>query len=121
MGTAGIRGTIPRMKVVKLPNGGFNQTTQMLKGKISYMPKGGGRPTMLGPGQSLASGISATGLVLPIQIGRVPTATATRDEGHPGRGRSGKCGNGSKETLAVEGPPPMKQVGNQPRRGRSFG
>ena len=42
VGTAGIRGTIPRMKVVKLPDGGFNQTTQMLKGKISYMPKGGG-------------------------------------------------------------------------------
>jgi hypothetical protein len=74
VGTAGIRGTIPRMKVVKLPNGGFNQTTQMLKGKISYMPKGGGRPTLLGPGQSLAAGISAAGGMLPMQIGRVPSS-----------------------------------------------
>ena len=74
VGTAGIRGTIPRMKVVKLPGGGFNQTTQMLKGKISYMPKGGGRPTLLGPGQSLAAGISAAGGMLPMQIGRVPSS-----------------------------------------------
>jgi len=74
VGTAGIRGTIPRMTVVKLPNGGFNQTTQMLKGKISYMPKGGGRPTLLGPGQSLAAGISAAGGMLPMQIGRVPSS-----------------------------------------------
>ena len=74
VGTAGIRGTIPRMKVVKLPSGGFNQTTQMLKGKISYMPKGGGRPTLLGPGQSLAAGISAAGGMLPMQIGRVPSS-----------------------------------------------
>ena len=74
VGTAGIRGTIPRIQVAKLPGGGFNQTTQMLKGKISYMPKGGGRPTLLGPGQSLASGISASGKMLAMQIGRVPSS-----------------------------------------------
>ena len=39
VGTAGIRGTIPRMKVVKLPSGGFNQTTQMLKGKFPTCPR----------------------------------------------------------------------------------
>ena len=74
VGTAGIRGTIPRMKVIKLPDGTINQTTQMLKGQIAFMPKGGGRPTLLGPGQSLAFGINAAGMSLPIQIGRVPAA-----------------------------------------------
>ena len=74
VGTAGIRGTIPRMKVVKLPGGGFNQTTQMLKGKISYMPKGGGRPTLLAQGKVWPAGISAAGGMLPMQIGRVPSS-----------------------------------------------
>jgi len=99
VGTAGIRGTIPRMKVVKLPDGGFNQTTQMLKGKISYMPKGGGRPMLLGPGQSLASGISAAGMVLPFQIGKVPVAVmdAIQAEVDKSSAATGK---------AAEGPPP---------------
>ena len=49
VGTAGIRGTIPRMKVVKLPNGGFNQTTQMLKGSdFLHLPRGGVAPHFLG-------------------------------------------------------------------------
>ena len=99
VGTAGIRGTIPRMKVVQLPDGTINQTTQMLKGQISYMPKGGGRPTMLGPGQSLASGISATGMSLPIQIGRVPASVmkAIQAEVDQASAATGK---------AAEGPPP---------------
>ena len=107
VGTAGIRGTIPRMKVVKLPDGGFNQTTQMLKGKISYMPKGGGRPMLLGPGQSLASGISAAGMVLPFQIGKVPVAVmdAIQAEVDKSSAATGK---------AADGPPPADTPDSNP-------
>ena len=107
VGTAGIRGTIPRMKVVQLPDGTINQTTQMLKGQISYMPKGGGRPTMLGPGQSLASGISASGMTLPIKIGRVPAAVmkAIQAEVDQASAATGK---------ATEGPPPADTPESNP-------
>jgi hypothetical protein len=107
VGTAGIRGTIPRMKVVKLPDGGFNQTTQMLKGKISYMPKGGGRPMLLGPGQSLASGITAAGMVLPFQIGKVPVAVmdAIQAEVDKSSAATGK---------AADGPPPADTPDSNP-------
>ena len=71
VGTAGIRGTVPAIKVVRLPDGGFNQTTSMLRGEIAFTPKTGGLPTMLGPGQSLSIGIGPTGLMLPMNIGRV--------------------------------------------------
>ena len=107
VGTAGIRGTIPRMKVVKLPNGGFNQTTQMLKGKISYVPRGGGRPTLLGPGQSLASAITAAGKSLPMQIGRVPTSVmkAIQAEVDKAGAATGK---------ATEPPPPANTPESKP-------
>ena len=107
VGTAGIRGTIPRMKVVKLPNGGFNQTTQMLKGKISYMPRGGGRPTLLGPGQSLASAITAAGKNLPMQIGRVPSSVmkAIQAEVDKAGAATGK---------ATEPPPPANTPESKP-------
>ena len=45
VGTAGIRGTVPAIQVIKLPDGGFNQTTNMLRGEIEFMPKGGGPAT----------------------------------------------------------------------------
>ena len=107
VGSAGIRGTIPRMKVVKLPNGGFNQTTQMLKGKISYMPRGGGRPTLLGPGQSLASAVTAAGKSLPMQIGRVPSSVmkAIQAEVDKAGAATGK---------ATEPPPPANTPESKP-------
>ena len=77
VGTAGIRGTVPAISVAKLPDGGFTQTTSMLRGEIAFTPKGGGLPTLLGPGQSLSTGIGPNGLVLPIQMGRVPTTLLT--------------------------------------------
>lgn len=69
VGTAGIRGTIPRIQVAKLPGGGFNQTTQMLKGKISYMPKGGGRPTLLDQGKVWPQEFRRTGRCLACKLG----------------------------------------------------
>jgi len=74
VGTAGIRGTVPAISVVKNPNGGFSQTTSMLRGEIAFTPKGGGLPTLLGPGQSLSTGIGPNGIVLPLQMGRVSAA-----------------------------------------------
>ena len=77
VGTAGIRGTVPAISVAKTPDGGFTQTTSMLRGEIAFTPVGGGLPTLLGPGQSLSTGIGPNGLVLPLQMGRVSTALLT--------------------------------------------
>jgi hypothetical protein len=74
VGTAGIRGTVPAISVAKLPDGGFTQTTSMLRGEIAFTPKGGGLPTLLGPGQSLSTGIGPNGVALPMQMGRVSAA-----------------------------------------------
>lgn len=74
VGTAGIRGTVPAISVIKMPDGGFQQQTSMLRGAIAFTPRGGGLPTMLGPGQSLASGIGPNGVMLPMQLGQVSAA-----------------------------------------------
>ena len=71
VGTAGIRGTVPAIQVLKLPDGGFTQNTSMLRGEIAFTPRAGGPATFLGPGQSLSIGIGANGLMLPAQLGRV--------------------------------------------------
>ena len=77
VGTAGIRGTVPAISVVQMPDGGFQQKTAMLRGEIAFTPRGGGLPTMLGPGQSLASGIGPNGIMLPMQLGQVSQAMMT--------------------------------------------
>ena len=77
VGTAGIRGTVPAISVAKTPDGGFTQTTSMLRGEIAFTPSGGGLPTLLGPGQSLSTGIGPNGLALPLQMGRVSAAMLT--------------------------------------------
>ena len=74
VGTAGIRGTVPAISVVQMPDGGFQQKTAMLRGEIAFTPRGGGLPTLLGPGQSLASGIGPNGVMLPMQLGQVSPA-----------------------------------------------
>ena len=56
VGTAGIRGTVPAIQVLKLPDGGFTQNTSMLRGEIAFTPRAGGPATFLGPGQSLSIG-----------------------------------------------------------------
>ncbi len=71
VGTAGIRGTVPAIQVLKMPDGGFKQNTSMLRGEIAFTPRAGGPATFLGPGQSLSIGIGANGLMLPAQLGRV--------------------------------------------------
>jgi hypothetical protein len=77
VGTAGIRGTVPAISVMQMPDGGFQQKTAMLRGEIAFTPRGGGLPTMLGPGQSLASGIGPNGVMLPMQFGQVSAAMMT--------------------------------------------
>ena len=77
VGTAGIRGTVPAISVMQMPDGGFQQKTAMLRGEIAFTPRGGGLPTMLGPGQSLASGIGPNGVMLPMQLGQVSAAMMT--------------------------------------------
>ena len=77
VGTAGIRGTVPAISVMQMPDGGFQQKTAMLRGEIAFTPRGGGLPTMLGPGQSLASGIGPNGIMLPMQLGQVSQAMMT--------------------------------------------
>ena len=74
VGTAGIRGTVPAISVMQMPDGGFQQNTSMLRGEIAFTPRGGGLPTLLGPGQSLASGIGPNGVMLPMQLGQVSAA-----------------------------------------------
>ncbi len=71
VGTAGIRGTVPAIQVLKLPDGGFTQNTSMLRGEIAFTPRAGGPATFLGPGQSLSIGIGANGMMLPAMLGRV--------------------------------------------------
>ena len=60
------------MKVVKLPNGGFNQTTQMLKGRFHICPE------ERSPHASRADKVwhlqSQRLVNLPMQIGRVPSS-----------------------------------------------
>ena len=77
VGTAGIRGTVPAISVTQTPDGGFQQNTSMLRGEIAFTPRGGGLPTMLGPGQSLSSGIGPNGVMLPMQFGQVSAAMMT--------------------------------------------
>ena len=45
VGTAGIRGTVPAIQVLKLPDGGFTQNTSMLRGEIAFTPRAGGPAT----------------------------------------------------------------------------
>ena len=72
VGAAGIRGTVPAISVMQMPDGGFSKRRYVAE---SYVPpRGGGIPTMLGPGQSLASGIGPNGVMLPMQLGQVSAA-----------------------------------------------
>ena len=90
VGTAGIRGTIPRIKVAKLPGGGFNQTTQMLKGKISYLPKGGGLAHLARPRTKPCCRHHGCGQKSP-HADR--SCANLYHESHSGRGRPGECGH----------------------------
>ncbi len=94
VGTAGIRGTVPAIQVVKLPDGGFNQTTSMLRGEIAFTPKAGGLPTFLGPGQSLSIGIGPTGLMLPMNLGRVDPTVMRSIQREVDQGNSALGGSG---------------------------
>ena len=69
VGTAGIRGTVPAIRVMKLPMVALLKTYASWGNSV--YSRAGGPATFLGPGQSLSIGIGANGLMLPAQLGRV--------------------------------------------------
>ena len=105
VGTAGIRGTVPAISVQETPGGGFNQTTNMLRGSIEFMPKGGGPATFLGPGQSLKIGIGPGGVIIPAVIGRVDPTVLNSIQGIVDKASKASGGSAS-ETENKNAPAP---------------
>ena len=71
VGTAGIRGTSGQMGVMA-NNGATNLNINMFKGSVATQLRGSDIATMVRQGQSFSAGISASGIILPPTLGKVP-------------------------------------------------
>jgi hypothetical protein len=73
VGTAGIRGTSGQMAVLA-NQGNTNLNINMFKGSVATQLKGSNISTLVRQGQSFSAGISASGIILPPTLGKVPTS-----------------------------------------------
>ena len=71
VGTAGIRGTSGQMGIMA-NNGATNLNINMFKGSVATQLRGSDIATMVRQGQSFSAGISASGIILPPTLGKVP-------------------------------------------------
>ena len=75
VGTAGIRGTVPTISVMQMPDGGFQLKTHLCSEvKLLSLQRGGGLQPCSDLRQKLASGIGPNGVMLPMQLGQVSAA-----------------------------------------------
>jgi hypothetical protein len=73
VGTAGIRGTSGQMGVSNAA-GATNLNINMFKGSVATQLRGSDISTLVRQGQSFSAGISASGIILPPTLGKVPTS-----------------------------------------------
>jgi len=104
VGTAGIRGTSGQMGVSSAA-GATNLNINMFKGSVATQLRGSDISTLVRQGQSFSAGISASGIILPPTLGKVPTSILASIEAdlEASEGATGVTSVGDSTVPASEG------------------